>query len=128
MSKHKTTSKNLSDKIDANNAMVKKSTVLEVDANAIDFTLCCEPVPINHSSQSQFFKSASSVKLAKPVHIQVTHRKGLWAFKLAEQDWSFRSCDGIDQLFHCMFQNDTSEKDDIQGCLMLFVMILVLQF
>ena len=128
MSKHKTTSKNLSDKIDANNAMVNKWTVLEVDANAIDFTLCCELVPINHSSQSQFFKSASSVKLAKPVHIQVTHRKGLWAFKLAEQDWSFRSCDGIDQLFHCMFQNDTSEKDDIQGCLMLFVMILVLQF
>ena len=128
MSKRKTTSKNLLDKIDANNVMVNKWTVLEVDVNEIDFTLCCEPVPINHSSQSQFFKSASSVKLAKPVHIQVTHRKGLWAFKLAEQDWSFRSCDGIDQLFHCMFQNDTSEKDDIQGCLMLFVMILVLQF
>ena len=128
MSKRKTTSKNLLDKIDANNVMVNKWTVLEVDVNEIDFTLCCEPVPINHSSQSQFFKSASSVKLAKPVHIQVTHRKGLWAFKLAEQDWSFRSCDGIDQLFHCMFQNDTSEKDDIQGCLILFVMILVLQF
>ena len=128
MSKCKTTSKNLLDKKDANNVMVNKWTVLEVDVNEIDFTLCCEPLPINHSSQSQFFKSASSVKLAKPVHIQVTHRKGLWAFKLAEQDWSFRSCDGIDQLFHCMFQNDTSEKDDIQGCLMLFVMILVLQF
>ena len=40
----------------------------------------------------------------------MTHRKGIWGFKLAEQDWSFRSCDVIDQLFHCMFQNETSEK------------------
>ena len=113
--------------------MVNKWAVLGVDAKASDCTLCCKPVPINHSleqvnqhvwdkthkffsdakfssSQSRFFKSASSVKLAKQVHIQVTHRKGLWAFKLAEQDWSFRSCDGIDPLFHCMFQNETSQK------------------
>ena len=56
------------------------------------------------SSQRRFFKSASSAKLAKQVHIQVTQAKRLWAFKLAEQDWCFRSCDGIDRLFHCMFQ------------------------
>ena len=134
MSKRKTTSKNLLEKIDANNVMVKKWTVLGVNANAIDCTLCCKPVPRNHSSmeqvnqhvcdkmhkffsdakfsssQSRFLKSATSVKLAKPVHIQVTHRKGIWALKLAEQAWSFRSCDVIDRLFHCMFQNDTSEK------------------
>ena len=113
--------------------MVNKWPVLGVDPNASDCTLCCKPVPINHSleqvnqhvwdkthkffsdakfssSQSRFFKSASSVKLAKQVHIQVTHAKQLWAFKLAEQDWSFRSCDGIDPLFHCMFQNETSQK------------------
>ena len=60
--------------------------------------------------QSRFFKSASSVKLAEPVHIQVTHTKRLWALKLTEQDWSFSSCDGIDQRFHCMFQNETSQK------------------
>ena len=40
----------------------------------------------------------------------MTQAEELWAFKLAEQDWSFRSCDVIDQLFHCMFQNETSEK------------------
>ena len=90
--------------------------------------LCCKPVTKNHSSleqvnhhlwdkmhkifsdgkfsslQSRFFKSASSVKLAEPVHIQVTHTKRSWALKLTEQDWSFSSCDGIDQRFHCMFQ------------------------
>ena len=127
MSKHKTTSKNLLEKIDANNVLVNKWAVLGVDANAIDSTLCCKPVPINHSleqvnqhvwdktqtffsdakfssSQCRFFKSASNVKLAKQVHIQVTQAKRLWAFKLAEQDWSFRSCDGIDRLFLCMFQ------------------------
>ena len=37
------------------------------------------------------------------------------AFKLAEQDWSRRSCDGVDQLFHRMFQSETSEKFAI-GC------------
>ena len=62
------------------------------------------------SSQSRFFRSASSVQHAKPVHIQVTQAEGLWAFKLAEQYWSFRSCDGIDRLFRRMFQSETSEK------------------
>ena len=85
MPKHKTTSKNLFEKIDANNVMVNKWAVLGVDANTICFTLCCKPVPINHggmeqvnqhvwgkthksisdpkfsSFQSQFFKSVSSV-------------------------------------------------------------------
>ena len=61
-------------------------------------------------AQSWFFKSALSVQLAKAVHIQVTQAEGLWAFKLAEQDWNFRSCDGIDQVFHCMFESETSEK------------------
>ena len=69
--------------------MVNKWAVLGVDANAIYCTLCRKPVPINHggteqvnqhflgktykyfsdakfsSSQSRFFKSASSVQLAK---------------------------------------------------------------
>ena len=133
MSKHKTTSTNLLEKIDANNVMVNKWTVLGVGANAIIvnyvvnlYLKISSLEQVNQhvwdkthkffsdakfsSSQSRFFKSASSVKLAKQVHIQVTHAKQLWAFKLAEQDWSFRSCDGIDPLFHCMFQNETSQK------------------
>ena len=109
MLKHKTTSKNLfKKKIDANNVMLNEYCVLGVDANSIYCTLCCKPVPINHggmeqvnqhvwgkthkffsdakfsSSQSRFFKSASSVQLARPVHIQVMQAEGLWAFKLAE--------------------------------------------
>ena len=120
MPKHKTTSKNLFEKVDANNVVVNKWAVFGVDANATYCTLCCKPVPINHggmeqvnqhvqgkthksffdakfsSSQCRFFKSASSVQHAKLVHIQVIQAEGLWAFKLAEQDWSFRSCDGID--------------------------------
>ena len=134
MPKHKAMSENLFEKIDDNDLMVNEWTVFGVDANVIYCTLCCKHVPINHggmeqvnqhvwgkthksfsgakfsSSQSEFFKSASNVQLAKPVHIQVTQAEELWAFKLAEQDWSFRSCDGIDLLFHCMFQSETSEK------------------
>ena len=34
----------------------------------------------------------------------------LWAFKLTEQDWSYRSCDEIDRLFRSIFQSETSEK------------------
>ena len=134
MLKYKTTSKNLFEKIDVSNVMLNKWAVLGVDANGIYCTLCYKNVPINHGgmeqvnqhvrgkpnksfsdakfscSQSRFFKSASSVQLAKPVHIQVTQAEGLWAFKLAEQDWSFRSCDAIHHLFHHMFQSETSEK------------------
>ena len=83
--------------------------------------------PINLSlmqsfhAQSWFFKSALSVQLAKAVHIQVTQAEGLWAFKLAEQDWNFRSCDGIDQVFHCMFESETSEKCAIWRTKMSYV-------
>ena len=125
--------------------MVNKSAVLGVDANAIYCTSCHKPVHINHggmeqvnqpvrgkthksfseakfsSSQSRFFQSASGVQLAKPVHIQVTQAEGLWAFKLAEQDWSFRSCDGIYRLFHRMFQSETSEKFAIVRTKMSYV-------
>ena len=45
----------------------------------------------------------------------MTQTEGLWAFKLAKQDWSFRSCDGIDRLFHHMFKSETSETFSI-GC------------
>ena len=51
----------------------------------------------------------------------MTQAEGLWAFKLAEQDWSFRSCDGIDRLFHRMFQSETSEKFAIVRTKMSFV-------
>ena len=131
MPKHKRTLKNLFEKIDANNFMVNKWAVPGVDANAIYFPLCRKPAPINHGGMEQVNQyvrvkthksisdakfssshssSASSVQFAKPAHIQVTQAEGLWDFKLAEQDWSFRSWDGIDRLFHRMFQSETSEK------------------
>ena len=53
MSKDKTTSKNLFEKIDANNVMLNKWAVLGVDGNAIYCTLCCKPVPINHGGMAQ---------------------------------------------------------------------------
>ena len=46
MPKHKTTSKNLFEKVDANNVVVNKWAVFGVDANATYCTLCCKPVPI----------------------------------------------------------------------------------
>ena len=125
--------------------MVNKWALLGVNSSAIYCALCRKPVPINHGdmeqvhqhvrgkthksfcdakfsrSQSRFFKSASSVQLAKSVHIQVTQAEGLWAFKLAEQGWSFRSCDGIDRLFHRMFRSETSEKFAIGRTKMSYV-------
>ena len=53
MLKHKTTSKNLFEKIDINSVMVNKWTLLGVDANSIYCTLCCKPVPINHDGMGQ---------------------------------------------------------------------------
>ena len=108
MPKHKTNSKSLFEKINVNNVMVNKWVVLGVDVNATYCTVCRKPVSINHggmervnqhvqfrthkffsdakfsSFHSRFFKSASSVQLSKPVHIQVTQAKGLMALKLAE--------------------------------------------
>ena len=51
----------------------------------------------------------------------MTQAEELWAFKLAEQGWSFRSCDGIDRLFHRMFQSETSEKVAIGRTKMSYV-------
>ena len=51
----------------------------------------------------------------------MTQAKGLWAFKLAEQDWSFRSCNGINRLFHRTFQSKTSEKFTIGHTKMSYV-------
>ena len=53
MSKHKTTSNNLFEKINANNVMVNKWAVIGVDGNVIDCTVCRKPVPINHGGMDQ---------------------------------------------------------------------------
>ena len=34
----------------------------------------------------------------------------LWAFKVAEQDWIFRSCDDFNSLLYRMFPCEVSEK------------------
>ena len=133
--------------------MVNKWTLLGVYANAIYCTLCRKPLPINHggmeqvnqhvrgetlksfsdakfsSSQSRFFKSASSVQLAKPVHIQVTQAEGLWAFKLAEQTRvSEVVMESIDYFIVCFrVRHLKNSLLGTQRCLMLFAMILVLQ-
>ena len=56
----------------------------------------------------------------------MTQPEELWAFKLTEQGWNFRSCDGIDRLFHRMFQSERSEKLAIGRTKMSYVLRHVL--
>ena len=65
MPKHKTTSKNLFEKIDPNNVMVNKWDVLGVDANKIYCRLCWKPVPINHGGMEQVNQHV----LVKPMNL-----------------------------------------------------------
>ena len=53
---------------------------------------------------------AGSWKLSKPLHVAVTEAEILWLFKVAEEDWSFSSCDQLDKLFSRMFQGSTTAE------------------
>lgn len=54
--------------------------------------------------------SPSSSTLIKPLNERVLEAEILWAFKVAEEDWSFRSCDNLDKLFGRMFHSEESAK------------------
>ena len=144
MPKYTTTNKSIFQKKDDNNVLLSKWATPGKDEKSV-CTLCFRPVQIDHGgmgqinqyarvsthkqlsdakfseSQPRFFKGASNVQLGKPVKAKITQAEGLWAFKLAEQDWSFRSCDGIDQLFHRMFECEKSEKFAIGRTKMSYV-------
>ena len=45
----------------------------------------------------------------------------LWAFKVAEQDWSFCSCDDVNSLFYRMFPYEVSEKFSVGRTKMSYI-------
>ena len=128
-------SKRLLGEVDSNVVIEKWATLHRV--SAIWCTLCKKPVPVDHSwigqmnqhvqgknhmelsnlrfssIQPRFDKIGATVQLAKPILTKTLEAECLWAFKLAEADLSFCSCDNINKLFHGMFTSDVTEKFSI---------------
>ena len=61
-------------------------------------------------TQLKFLNAASNVILGKPLDARVVEAEILYAFKLAEQDWYFRSCDGTGTLFENMHLGEVASK------------------
>ena len=52
------------------------------------------------SDQPKFEKIESNIKFcSKPLQTRYMEAECLWAFKVAEQDWSFCSCDDVNSFF-----------------------------
>ena len=63
------------------------------------------------SDQPKSEKIRKNIKFcSKPLQTRYMEAECLWAFKVAEQDWSFRSCDNINSLFYGMFLCEVSKK------------------
>ena len=63
------------------------------------------------NKQTTFQPSQGQFTLSKPLNEAVTESEILLLFKLAEEDWSFSSCDHLDQLFARMFPgSNVAEK------------------
>ena len=54
------------------------------------------------TTQPKFIKTVLTITLGKLLDRRVDETEGLWAFKLAEQHWSFGSSDDTGQLFQRM--------------------------
>ena len=128
-----TKSRSLFDKIDCKNVKVG-DWAKQHDGESIWCTLCNKKVSIDHSgmgqinqhcrtfehsslsnerfstSQPKFIKTGSTITLGKPLDRRVVEAEVIWAFKLAEQDWSFRSSDDTGKLFQRMHFGEVAEK------------------
>ena len=63
------------------------------------------------SEESKFEKIGNNIKFcSKPLQTRCMKAECLWEFKVAKQDWSFRSCDDINPLFYCMFPCEIPRK------------------
>ena len=63
------------------------------------------------SDQPKFEKIGNNIKFcSKPLQTRYMEAECLWAFKVAEQDWIFRSCDDFNSLLYRMFPCEVSEK------------------
>ena len=120
-----TKSKTHFDKIDCNKVIIG-GWAKEYGKGSIWCILCNRKVNVDHSSMAQinqhcrtaehsklskerfsttqpkFIKTGWTITLGKPLDRRVDEAEVLWAFKLAEQDWPFRSSDDTGKLFQRM--------------------------
>ena len=74
------------------------------------------------SDQPKFEKIGNNIKFcSKPLQTRYMEAECLWAFKVAEQDWSFRSCDNIISLFYHMFPCEVSKKFSVGHTKMSYI-------
>ena len=62
-----------------------------------------------------------NIVVSKPLGTRVFEAECLWAFKVAEEDWSFSSCDNIKALFQRMFAGEVCEKFSIAHTKMSYI-------
>ena len=68
------------------------------------------------SDQPKFEKIGNNIKFcSKPLQTRYIEAECLWVFKVAEQDWSFRSCDDINSLFYRIFPCESFREVFIVG-------------
>ena len=145
MPEHKTKSRGLLDKIDSNKIEIGKYAKVHTDTS-LWCNLCQKSVAVDHSglsqvnqhaktkehklksdarfstSQPRFEKVGSTFEYSsKPLGTRVFEAECLWAFKVAEEDWSFTSCDSLKVLFQRMFPGEVSEKFSMAHTKMSYV-------
>ena len=126
-----TLTKRIFDQVDVNKVPVQK-WAKEHGNTSICCTLCSRKVSVgsngiwlvnqhakgaNHKalsdarySENQTRFGFSTGEMVKSLQDYVCEAEVLWAFKVAEEDWNFKSCDSLDKLFQRMFSNDVSAK------------------
>ena len=73
-------------------------------------------------SQPRFEKVGSAIEYSsKPLESRVFEAECLWAFKVAEEGWSFASCDSLKVLFQQMSPGELSEKFSVAHMKMSYV-------
>ena len=74
------------------------------------------------SDQQKFEKIGNNIKFcSKPLETRFMEAECLWALKIAEQDWGFRSCDDINSFFYHMFLCEVSKKFSVGHTKMSYI-------
>ena len=74
------------------------------------------------SDQPKFEKIGNNIKFCnKPLQTRYMEAECFWAFKVAEQELSFCSCDNINSLFYRTFPCEVSEKFSVGHTKMSYI-------
>ena len=74
------------------------------------------------SDQPKLEKIGNNMKFCnKPLQTRYMEAECFWAFKVAEQEWSFCFCDNINSLFYRTFPCEVSEKFSVGHTKMSYI-------